>query len=111
MHQRNAGLNSVLCRIAKEKGAKIGISCSALIRDEKGRMMGRAMQNIMLCQKYNVPVILASLADNPFKMRAPKDIISLGVFLGIKPEDAKRGMRIITDCADCANYLKKGVFL
>jgi len=95
IHQRNSGFNHVLARIAKEKGVAIGFSL-ALILDRKRniRVLGRIRQNIALCRKYKLPMVIASFANVPFGMRAPKDIISLFSTLGMHPAEAKKALSL-----------------
>ncbi len=77
LHQRASGLNQVLCKIAKEKNKTIGFSFSMILKSrgmERARIIGRIMQNIMLCRKYKVKIFIGSFAESPFEMRAPKDL-------------------------------------
>lgn len=71
MKYRDSGLNHVLCKIAKENGKAIGIDFSQ-IRKMKGKedaeRLGRVLQNIRLCRKYDVRLVLASLAKNEKEM-------------------------------------------
>src|SRR3989338_6580410 len=57
MHQRNSGLNHVLCALAKENNVAIGFSFSSILHAEKRAvLLGRIMQNILLCRKYKIPM-------------------------------------------------------
>lgn len=95
MHYRNSGLNQVLCKLANKNNIKIGVALSNLLRAEDmllSQLLGRIMQNIVLCRKYKVDIALASFAHVPYEMRAPRDIISLGICLGMHQSDAKRAV-------------------
>jgi len=92
MHHKNSGLNQVLCALATKNITMIGFPLSILM--EKKDMlrtiyMGRASQNIKFCRKYKCDMVIASFARTPFEMRAPTDLESLGVVLGMHPKDAK----------------------
>ena len=95
MHYRNSGLNQVLCKLANKNNIKIGVALSNLFRADDmllSQLLGRVMQNIVLCRKYKVDIVLASFAHAPYEMRAPRDIISLGICLGMHQSDAKRAV-------------------
>lgn len=87
MHQRHSGLNQVLCKLMAENNVIYGISFSkiwGLDIIERSGHLGRIMQNIKLCQKYKVNMILASFAGNPDQMRNPSDLESFLRLLGVK---------------------------
>ena len=50
------------------------------------------MQNIRLCRKYKVKMVLASFATDKFEMRDARDLISFGVCLGMNPGEAKKAL-------------------
>lgn len=83
VHQRASGLNHILCKSAKDNGVMIGFSLSSILNTEdKHKILGRMMQNIGLCRKYKVKMIIASFAQSPFGMRSPHDLIGLFKVLG-----------------------------
>jgi ribonuclease P/MRP protein subunit RPP1 len=85
-HFRSSGLNHVLAKLMKEKKVSYGLSFSQLLRasaDEQAQILGRMLQNIKLCRKYKVPVIVASFARHPYEMRDKKDIIAFARTLGL----------------------------
>lgn len=97
MHHRGSGLNQVLCRMAAEKETAIGFNLSRILMAkpvERSRLMGCMRQNIHLCRKYKVMMRLASFARNPFLMRAPHDVLSFGVSLGMHPAEAKASLTL-----------------
>jgi len=78
IHQRNSGLNHITCRMAADKDIAIGFSFSSLLdRRTRSVRMGRMAQNIKLCRKYKVKMIIASFAAKPMHMRSPVDLKSL----------------------------------
>ena len=92
MHHRASGLNQILCKIAKQKGKTIGFTFSAILNAnpaKRAKLIGKMMQNIKFCRKYKVKTILASFAKTPYGMRAPNDLISLGVSIGMHAKEAK----------------------
>lgn len=86
LHQRASGLNHILCDLAKKNEVAIGFSYSSLLGKDKIRssiLIGRMMQNIRLCQKFKVKLIIGSFSNNPYCMRAPHDVTALFKLLGI----------------------------
>jgi len=95
LHSRNSGLNQVLCRLAKQNKSVIGFSFSAFLNCEgevRAMLLGRMMQNVRLCRKYKVKIILGSFAKNEFELRNRDALLHFGIFLGMKPEEAKRAL-------------------
>ncbi len=87
MHYRESGLNQVLCRIALQQKVQIGFSFEAILSSsgqERSVLLGRMMQNLLLCQKFKVPVRLASFASKPENMRSPADVVSFFQDLGLR---------------------------
>jgi hypothetical protein len=94
-HYRRSGLNQVLCKLATQKKTSIGFSLHTLLSVEgrkRATIMGRIMQNIIFLRKYKTNVKIASFATNPYEMRAPSEITSLFVSLGMRPEEAKKAL-------------------
>jgi len=85
LYQRRAGLDSVMCKLAKETSKVIVFNTRLLAPESKDKAEGvlnivnntvlaRMMQNAKLCRKYKVKTLVATLATKPLEMRAPKDL-------------------------------------
>lgn len=86
MHFRSSGMNHIIAKLMKEKNVSYGLSFSQLLnktREEQARLIGRIMQNIRLCRKYKVNVVLGSFARKPYEMRDYKDLQAFARVLGI----------------------------
>lgn len=82
---RNSGLNEVICEIAKKNNIIIGLSFSSILDSrKKSIIIGRMMQNAMLCKKKRVQIILASFADNPWQMRSRTELTALAKEVGLQ---------------------------
>jgi len=95
MHYRYSSLNQVLCAIASQNRTIISFPFRmCLLADSERRMtlFGRISQNIRFCRKYKVPTALASFAQDPYEMRNPNDLASLGIVLGMTPGDSKNAI-------------------
>ena len=92
-HFKDSGLNHVLCKLAKKNNIAIAFNFNNILNAKKQYIiLGRIRQNIMLCRKYKIPMIIVSFANTPFEMRNPKDFISLGISLGMTPIEAKNAV-------------------
>ncbi len=86
-HFLNSGLNHVLVKLMKEKNVSYGLSFSQLLnasRQEQAVILGRILQNLKLCKKYKVPVVVGSFANSPYQMRDSKDLLAFARTLGLQ---------------------------
>jgi len=86
MSQKASGLNHIICEAANKNKVAIGFSYSSIINEpgfKKSVILGRMMQNIMLCRKYKVRALIGSFHSNPYMLRSPHDLISLFSTLGM----------------------------
>ena len=81
LHFRQGGLNQVLCKLANKNNIIIAFSLDAL-RNKND--LGRVMANIKLCKKFNVKVLIISLAKTKFELRSANDLTAFGRTLGIE---------------------------
>ena len=73
--QRRAGLNNILCDIAKKNNITIGFSFNSLLNADKNRrkiILGRINSNLKLCRKHKLNFMFCSFAKEPFEMRSLK---------------------------------------
>jgi ribonuclease P/MRP protein subunit RPP1 len=90
LHQRDGGLNQVLCKLAKKNKVAIGFNFSSLLNaKDLYWTLGKMLQNIRLCRKYKVTIVVASFAKNKWEMRAASDLLAFATILGMTPKEAK----------------------
>jgi hypothetical protein len=97
LRQRNSGLNQILCKLAKKSNVKVVLSVKDLTESKgfnKALRLGRIIQNIRLCRKYGVQLKIASFATNPYQMKSPRDLQSLGLVLGRSSQQAKAAIKL-----------------
>lgn len=85
-HFRSSGMNQVIAKLMKEKKVSYGLSFNQVLvasKEEKAKIIGRLIQNIKLCKKYKVPVVVASFARSPKEMRDYKDLMAFSRLLGL----------------------------
>ena len=96
IHQRNSGLNHILC---KEAAAKKKLLCLSLFElsyvsgYKRALFFGRCIQNIRLAKKYKLGLIIASLARFPHQVRPIQDMISLFYLLGLDKSMARHALQ------------------
>ena len=89
LNQRDSGVNDILCKLAKENDVAIGFSFADLLNSKfRAVLLGRMMQNVRLCRKYKVRMVLASFAKDSWEMRAAYDLLAFGQVLGMTPKEA-----------------------
>ena len=81
MKQRDSGFNHVLAKIAKKKNIEISINLDEIINSngkEKAEIIGRVIQNIMLCNKNKLKIQFISKSK-----KDQYDLKALGLVLGM----------------------------
>ncbi|MCD4666458.1 hypothetical protein K8R47_01460 [archaeon] len=90
MHYRNSGLNQVLCKLAKKNNVAIGFNFNSVLNTEginRSKILGRMIQNVKLCKKYKVKMIIINLTENPYELKTVSDLKSFGICLGMHPSE------------------------
>ncbi len=94
---RNSGLNHVLCRSANRNKVAIGISLESVKSTkgiERAEKMGKIMQNIALCRKYNTKIVLASFNEEPSTQNILRNF---GLSIGMSTKQAKDSLENAKD--------------
>jgi len=95
IHHRASGLNQVLCKLARKNNVAVGFSVSSILNSkQKPMLLGRIKQNIKLCRKYRVRMIIGSFSSDPYEMRSLHDLISLFCLLGMHASEAKKALSL-----------------
>tara|TARA_Y100000310_G_scaffold343267_2_gene450088 strand:- start:857 stop:1318 length:462 start_codon:yes stop_codon:yes gene_type:complete len=106
MHQRNSGLNQVLLKLAKKNNVAIGISFKNILKS-KAEDLGRIIQNIKLCRKYKVKIVILE-----YEGRNEEDVNSLFKVLGMTAKEVKDSDNYEKEKLDFKKrYVLKGVKL
>ena len=84
IYQKDSGLNDVLCKLAKENDIAIGFSLNLILNsNHRSELFGRIMQNIKLCRKYKVKMVIGTFARNKSELRNERDVEALFKVLGM----------------------------
>jgi len=96
LHWRASGLNQVLLALAQKRDVAIGFGLRPLLQvDDAQRavLLGRMMQNVRLCRKYKVRMVLCSFAKDLFGLRSASDVQSFGRVLGMTGAEAQQALQ------------------
>lgn len=82
--RKDSGMNHVIAREAAENNVAIGFDFTRLDASEKTRshILRHWSRNLMLCEKYGVPYVITSGAEERYELRAPRDLASIIDSLG-----------------------------
>ncbi|MDP3728950.1 MAG: RNase P subunit p30 family protein [bacterium] len=111
MHQRNSGLNHVLCALAREHSVAIGFSFSSILHSlQRAKDLGRVIQNIHLCRKYKIPMVIGSFAKDAWDIRNEKDLQAFFKVLGMTGKEVQ--MEYVKKRLEYKRiFIQKGVML
>lgn len=116
IHQRNSGLNHVMCKIAEKKDVAIGFSFSSILNargEDRWKLMGKIRQNIRLCRKYKTRMVFCSFAEDKWEMRNAEDMKAFARVLGMTASEAKKAVDIsdiLHRKEEQKKYIAEGVF-
>ncbi len=99
-HHRNSGLDHAICTLAKKNNITIGFNFNDVLTSQgvlRAERLGRMMQNVRLCRKYKIRMLIGSFAQNKWQMRSRNDLISFGIVLGMHPEEAQNALQVIKE--------------
>jgi hypothetical protein len=85
-HFRSSGMNHIIANLMKEKKVAYGLSFNQILsasKEDKAKLFGRILQNLSLCKKYKVSIIVGSFARSPNEMRDSKDLVAFAKTLGL----------------------------
>ncbi|MEK6952336.1 MAG: RNase P subunit p30 family protein [Nanoarchaeota archaeon] len=93
MHSRDSGLNQVLCKLARKNEITVGFNFNDILKSRnRSLILGKMIQNVELCRKYNVKMVILSGAKNRYELRSAKDLVSFGRVIGMTPGEAKKAL-------------------
>lgn len=112
LHHRHSSLNQVLCKLMFEKQVAYGLSLHALLSSPSFAVVaGRVMQNIVLCKKYKVPIVVGSFAQHPLEMRSASDVVSFLRFVGLDSVSAKQALATAGELTEKNLFKKSGKYI
>jgi len=93
--RKDPGFDHVLARMASRRGVAIGFSLSPLLRTgpyERVQLLRFMTKTWQLVKKYDVPRFITSSAEEKWEVRAPRDLMSLGINIGMEMPEARASL-------------------
>lgn len=93
--RKDSGLNHIMAKLAAKNNVAIEINFREILlssKNTRARIIHKIRNNIELCKKYDVPVIICSGAVSHWQLRDPKTLASTGCLLGLELHEAKRAL-------------------
>lgn len=99
MHHRNSGLNHILCNILKDKNIMVGFDHSLILNNpHKAHVyLGRMKQNVKLCRKYAIPMVVLSLAKKKHHLKTPDMLDSFARVIGMNEQEIMKSHTLINE--------------
>ena len=97
LNWRNSGLNQMLLKLAQKNDIAIGFCLSSVLEHQgikRSAILGRMMQNVVLCRKYKVRMVLCSFAKDIWGLRSASDLQSFGRVIGMTPSEVKQALNL-----------------
>jgi len=92
---QKSGIDYVSAKNMAEKNIHLEVNVGNLISTYGGRrtqLINKILKSITLAKKAGAPISLSSGAGNPWGVRAPKDLMSVGESLGLTRGEAKKAV-------------------
>ncbi len=93
--RKDSGFDHVLARLAAKNNVAVGFSIAPLLKAnpyERVQLLRFMIRNWRLVEKYRVPRFLTSSAENRWGVRSPRELMSLGIALGMEVPHAKASL-------------------
>ncbi|WP_232462934.1 Ribonuclease P protein component 3 [Thermococcus sp. P6] len=93
--RKDPGFDHVLAGIASRRKVAIGFSLSPLLRAgpyERAQILRFMTKTWQLVDKYSVPRFITSSAASRWEVRSPRDLMSLGISIGMEIPQAKASL-------------------
>ncbi len=93
LHHKNSGLNQITLRMMRKNKIAYAFNFSDLLDCPSdlrmSQLLGKMVQNVSLCRKFKVKMILSSFAKNKWQMRNPYDLMAFGRTIGMTGKESK----------------------
>ncbi|MDV3103239.1 Ribonuclease P protein component 3 [Thermococcus waiotapuensis] len=93
--RKDPGFDHILAGIAAKNGVAVGFSLSPLLRVspyERVQLLLFMAKTWQLVRKYDVPRFITSSAEGRWEVRGPRDLMSLGINLGMEIPEARASL-------------------
>jgi ribonuclease P/MRP protein subunit RPP1 len=94
-NRKDHGFNHVMARLSSSNKVAIEINFREILLSSKNRrsmIMHNISENVKLCKKFRVPIIICSGAISYWQLKDPKILLSMGCILGLDLNEAKKAL-------------------
>jgi len=91
--RRNSGFNHTMAKLAKKNNVAVEVNFRSILlssKNTRAHIIHNISENVRLCKKFKVPIIICSGAISHLQMRDPKVLISMGTLLGLELNESKK---------------------
>jgi len=91
--RRDSGFNHIMAKLAKDNNVAVEINFREILlssKNTRSHIVHNISENVKLCRKFHVPIIICSGAASYLQMKDPKVLISMGKLLGMELKEAKK---------------------
>lgn len=87
----------ITARFASENKIALDFQMGELIKYRgvrRSRIFEWMRENLLLARKYGTPILITSGASSIYEIRAPRELIALGILVGMGEEEAKNALGV-----------------
>ncbi|MBL7169558.1 MAG: hypothetical protein ISS48_00890 [Candidatus Aenigmarchaeota archaeon] len=91
--RRDSGFNHIMAKLAKENNVAVEVNFREILlssKNTRSHILHNITQNVRLCKKFKVPIVICSGSVSHLQMKDPKVLISMGTLLGLELNEAKK---------------------
>jgi RNase P/RNase MRP subunit p30 len=112
--QRNSGLNHILCGLAFANDIIVGFDFSLVLNStgfSRSKILGRMKQNVKLCRKYKVKMMIGSFASEKYDLRGKFELFSFGKVIGMTDGEVKLALNAVSERIKFKEFKKSGKYV
>ena len=98
--RKDSGFNHTMAKFAAENNVAVEIDFREILlssKNTRSHVMYKIQENVKLCKKFKVPIIICSGAITHWQLKDPKILISMGCLLGLYIDEAKKSLSVIPE--------------
>jgi len=91
--RRDSGFNHTMAKLARANNVAIEVNFREILlssKNTRANIIHNISENVKLCKKFKVPMVICSGAFSHLQMKDPKVLISMGTLLGLELKEAKK---------------------
>ena len=93
--RRDSGFYHTMAKLAKENNVAVELNFREILlssKNTRSHIIHNISENVKLCKKFHIPIIICSGAVSHLQMKDPKVLISMGTLIGLDLKEAKQSL-------------------